>query len=145
VTQTENNPLVEFLTDPFAQHVPEVACGDIKLVNAIAYAGGNLVKVAVAPTTPIADPAALCIGLKGCRVNRVKRSLPISRDISVVNYDRDPLRYIANAIDIKSAVFTVEPVSDLHARVVVPVESFAKAIGNGAQNSAGWVVDRLGT
>lgn len=127
----------------FAQRVPEVACGRVQVVNAVRDRGCHA-KVAVwSPHS--GNAASVCIGKHGVRVHAVEDLLAGER-ISVVNYDPDPLRYIANAID-----FTVISVKITNKRLrgacaVVPVEAFAAAIGRGANNVrlasalAGWQI-----
>lgn len=118
--------------DLFAQRVPEVACGRVRVVTAVRDRGSHA-KVAVWSHYSGINAASVCIGKHGVRVHAVEDQLAGER-ISVVNYDPDPLRYIANAID-----FTVISVKITNKRLrgacaVVPVEAFAAAIGRGANN-----------
>jgi N utilization substance protein A len=116
----------------FARRVPEVACGDVQVIAAVRDRG-HYAKVAVWSVISSINAASVCIGKQGVRVHDVEAWFPGER-ISVVNYDSDPLRYVANAIDV--AVTSVRIISERSrdACVVVPVAGFAAAIGRDARN-----------
>lgn len=122
----------DLFNDLFAQRVPDIACGRVQVVNAVRERGCHA-KVAVWSPYSGLNAASVCIGKQGVRVHAVEDLLAGER-ISVVNYDPDPLRYIANAIDfaVISVKVTCERLRDVCA--VVPLEAFAPAIGRGANN-----------
>lgn len=122
----------DLFNDLFAQRVPEVAGGRVQVVNAVREPGCQT-KVAVWSRDSGLNAASVCIGTQGVRVHAVEALLAGER-ISMVNYDPDPLRYVANAIDftVISVKITCERLRDV--RAVVPVEAFAAAIGRGANN-----------
>ncbi|UQX13548.1 transcription elongation factor NusA [Candidatus Mycobacterium methanotrophicum] len=122
----------ELFTPLLAQRVPEVANGTIRIVDAVRYAG-YYAKVAVTATVEGVNAASACIGPRGSRIHDVEALIPGER-ISVVNYDPDPVRYVANALDVEIDSVTVTSIDLRDIRAVVSVDHFATAIGRGARN-----------
>jgi transcription antitermination factor NusA-like protein len=89
--------------DLLTQHVPELESGELEIV-AIARRTGELSKVAVRrrlrlqPHTP--RPVPLVLGLAGERIRAVKRQLPATERIDIVQWHAEPLRYIAAALGL---------------------------------------------
>ena len=136
---TDNHPTTdhaaatrELFARLFARRVPEVANGDIRIVN-VARDVGYYAKVAVAANVDGLNAAASCIGPRGARIHDVEASIPGER-ISVVSFDPDPVRYVANAldVDVESVEITSGDLRDI--RAVVSVNRFAEAIGKRARN-----------
>lgn len=115
----------------FGRCVPEVAAGQIWIVDAVREPG-RYAKVAVAGERGL-NAASRCIGTRGLRIREIEGWLPGER-ILVINYDSDPVRYVTDALDVavRSVTVTSEVSQDI--RAVVPVELFAKAIGRDAHN-----------
>jgi len=122
----------DLFNELFTRRVPQVACGDVQIVDVVRERG-HWAKVAVWSTVSGINAASVCIGKRGVRVHDVEALFPGER-ISVVNYDPEPLRYGANAIDVPVTSVSIISERSRDIRVVVPVESFAAAIGRQAQN-----------
>lgn len=80
--------------------VHELANGDI-VVTAAARAAGQRTKIVVATARPDAkvDPAAVCIGIRGSRINRLRDRVP--DNIDIISWSADPKQLILNALAVK--------------------------------------------
>ena len=92
-----------FVKRLFELEIPEINEGII-LVYSVARDAGNRTKIAVYSENPNIDPVGACIGEKGSRINRIIDELN-GEKIDVVPYDKDPARFIENALS---------PAKDLH-------------------------------
>jgi transcription antitermination factor NusA-like protein len=92
-----------FVGSLLSQHVPEIAHGELEIIS-IARRHGELSKVAVRrrvrlqPRTPRTVP--LVLGPAGERIRAVKRELPATERIDIVQWHADPLRYIAASLGL---------------------------------------------
>ena len=80
----------------FELEVPEVYEGIVE-VKAVSRVPGTRSKVAVASLEQHLDPVGACVGPKGTRVRTVVSELRGER-IDVVLWDKDPAKYVANAL-----------------------------------------------
>lgn len=130
----------------FALEVPEIADGSVEIA-ALAREAGHRSKIAVHAKTPGINAKGACIGPMGARVRAVMTELH-GEKIDIVDFDRDPARFIASALS-PSRVQSVQIVDDRAraARVVVPDFQLSLAIGKEGQNArlaaklTGWRID----
>ncbi len=125
--------------------VPEVAKGIVE-VKAIAREPGQRSKVAVAARQPGVDPVGACVGLRGLRIQNIVNELGGER-IDVVEWDRDPARFVANALSPAQVSRVIINEEEKTAIVVVPDRQLSLAIGKEGQNArlaaklTGWRID----
>jgi transcription antitermination factor NusA-like protein len=92
-----------FVGDLLTQHVPEIVSGELEII-AIARRPGQLSKVAVRrrlrvqPRTP--RPVPLVLGRSGERIRAIKRELPATERVDIVQWHAEPLQYIAASLGL---------------------------------------------
>ncbi len=130
----------------FEMEVPEILSGHVEIM-ALAREAGHRTKIAVVAKAPGINAKGACIGEMGTRVRAVTAELNDEK-IDIVDFDRDPAAFIANALS-PSKVTSVEIVDESlrAARVVVPDNQLSLAIGKEGQNArlaaklTGWRID----
>ena len=123
---------VGFVRKLFELEIPEVANGDIKIKN-IARDPGNRTKVAVFTDKANIDPIGTCVGFHGQRIDTITSEMN-GEKIDLIEYNEDPLDYIAKALS-PARVLSVETNESLHSsRVIVPDDKLSLAIGKNGQN-----------
>ncbi len=123
---------VGFVRKLFELEIPEVANGDIKIKN-IARDPGNRTKVAVFTDKANIDPIGTCAGFHGQRIDTITSEMN-GEKIDLIEYNEDPLDYIAKALS-PAKVLSVETNESLHSsRVIVPDDKLSLAIGKNGQN-----------
>jgi transcription antitermination factor NusA-like protein len=129
----------------FEMEVPEIYHGAVEIV-AIAREPGFRSKVAVRARQDGVDPVGSCVGLRGVRIQNIVNELQ-GEKIDVVEWNKDPARFIANALN-PSQVMRVDLDADTNIAVaVVPDRQLSLAIGKEGQNArlaaklTGWSVD----
>ncbi len=135
----------EMLVRLFEQEVTEIAEG-IVIIQSAARDPGSRSKIAVYSTEQSVDPVGACVGVKGSRVQMVVQELR-GEKIDIIPYDRDPARFVCNALAPAevSKVIVNERVHTME--VVVPDDHLSLAIGRRGQNVrlaaqlSGWKVD----
>lgn len=131
--------------------VPEIKNGQVE-INAVAREPGTRAKVAVSTRQPGIDPVGACVGMRGIRIQNISRELHGER-IDVVQWDKDPAAFIANALSVPNILCIV--LDENHpdgrtASVVVPDEHLSLAIGRSGRNArlaaklTGWRIDIQG-
>jgi N utilization substance protein A len=135
----------EVLIRLFEQEVAEIAEG-IVVVQSAARDPGSRSKIAVYSTEPSVDPVGACVGIKGSRVQAIVQELR-GEKIDIIPYERDPARFVCNALapaDVSKVVVN-ERLRTME--VVVPDDNLSLAIGKRGQNVrlaaqlCGWKVD----
>ena len=136
-----------FIPALFAQEVPEVVQGTVK-VMATAREAGIRTKMAVAATQQGVDPVGSCVGQRGTRVTTVLSELDDEK-IDIILWDQEPEKYIQNALSPAK----IEKVELNHkkkkASVYVKEDQLSLAIGKNGQNVrlasklTGWTLDIL--
>lgn len=117
----------------FELEVPEITEGIVEIV-AVAREPGYRTKIAVKSNDPNVDPTGACVGPKGQRVKMVVKELGREK-IDVVPWDKDPARFVANALSpAKVKKVIVDPAEET-AYVVVPEDQLSLAIGKEGQNA----------
>ncbi len=129
----------------FELEVPEVYEGTVE-VKAVAREPGMRSKVAVNSLDAHLDPVGACVGPKGSRVRNVVSELRGER-IDVVLWDKDPSRYVANALSPAKVTRVFADLENQYATVIVPDDQLSLAIGKEGQNArlaarlTGWHID----
>ena len=129
----------------FEAEVPEIYEGIVKIVS-VAREPGSRSKISVTTRDSDVDPVGACVGIKGSRVQAVVQELR-GEKIDIVPYDRDPARYIINAIQPAEVNKVIVDEADHRMELVVPDEKLSLAIGRKGQNVrlasqlTGWKLD----
>ena len=129
----------------FESEVPEIYEGIVRIVS-VAREPGSRSKIAVTTRDADVDPVGACVGIKGSRVQAVVQELR-GEKIDIVPYDRDPARYIINAIQPAEVNKVIVDEADHRMELVVPDEKLSLAIGRKGQNVrlasqlTGWKLD----
>ena len=129
----------------FEAEVPEIYEGIVKIVS-VAREPGSRSKIAVTTRDGDVDPVGACVGIKGSRVQAVVQELR-GEKIDIVPFDRDPARYIINAIQPAEVNKVIVDEADHRMELVVPDEKLSLAIGRKGQNVrlasqlTGWKLD----
>src|SRR6186713_782049 len=129
----------------FESEVPEIYEGIVRIVS-VAREPGARSKIAVTSRDADVDPVGACVGMKGSRVQAVVQELR-GEKIDIVPFDRDPARYIINAIQPADVNKVIVDEADHRMELVVPDEKLSLAIGRKGQNVrlaaqlTGWRLD----
>jgi len=125
--------------------IPEVREKVVE-IKAVAREAGVRTKVAVSSNDKNVDPIGACVGQKGVRIQNIMEEFNGER-IDIIEWNDDPLKMLtASLAPAKIAYIDLDEPSR-RARVYVPVEERALAIGKGGQNVrlasmlTGWEVD----
>jgi len=137
VSRADPNLVVEL----FRREVPEVSLGSV-YVEKISRQAGKRSKVAVASKQPGVDPVGSCVGQKGIRVQEVIKELGEEK-VDIIPYSANLSQFIIAALSPADGGEIVELDKEKkQARVMVPDDQLALAIGSGGENirSAGELV-----
>lgn len=141
---SRTNP--RFITRLMEQDISEISEGIVE-IKGVSRQPGSRSKVAVYSKEPNIDPSGACIGPHGSRILRVLTQIGNER-IDVVNYNENPLLYVADAL--KPAVVIGIQLLDENTkacRAIVADDQYSLAIGKEAQNVnlavrlTGWKID----
>jgi len=129
----------------FAQEVPEVSAGTVK-IKAVAREAGSRSKIAVASSDDHIDPIGSCVGQRGVRVSTVMQELG-GEKIDLILWSEDAKKFIEDALSpaqVKSVILNEE---NHQATITVAPDQQSLAIGRGGQNVrlaaklTGWKID----
>lgn len=151
VEETSKGPIIflsrsypKLVSKLFELEVPEVSAGTVS-VESIAREAGSRSKIAVFSETEGVDPIGAMVGQRGTRVQAVISELG-GEKIDIIEYSKDPERYIANSLSPAKVVeVKIEPKNK--ATVIVPEDQLSLAIGKDGQNVrlaaklTGWKID----
>lgn len=113
--------------------IPEINDGTVMLYS-VARDAGNRSKIAVYSEYDRVDPVGAVIGEKGSRINRVLNQLN-GEKIDVVLYDKDPVKFIQNALSpAKDVDVRIIDEKNREALAIVNDENSSLAIGKKGQN-----------
>ncbi len=113
--------------------IPELNDGTVVLYS-VAREAGNRSKIAVYSEYDKVDPIGALIGEKGSRINRVSEQLN-GEKIDVVLYDKDPAKFIKNALSpAKDVEVQIVDEKNREALAIVNNENSSLAIGKKGQN-----------
>jgi transcription termination/antitermination protein NusA len=136
---------VGLLVKLFEMEVPEIYEGIVRIVAAAREPGARS-KIAVSSRDTDVDPVGACVGMKGSRVQAVVQELR-GEKIDIVPFDRDPARFVCNAIAPAEVVRVVIDEANSNMELVVPDAKLSLAIGRRGQNVrlasqlTGWKLD----
>ncbi|MBC7172099.1 MAG: transcription termination/antitermination protein NusA, partial [Polyangiaceae bacterium] len=136
---------VGLLVKLFEMEVPEIYEGIVRIVAAAREPGARS-KIAVSSRDNDVDPVGACVGMKGSRVQAVVQELR-GEKIDIVPWDRDPARFVCNAIAPAEVVRVVIDENNATMELVVPDSKLSLAIGRRGQNVrlasqlTGWKLD----
>jgi N utilization substance protein A len=138
---------VGLLQKLFEQEVPEIYEGIVKIV-ASAREPGARSKIAVTSRDLDVDPVGACVGMRGSRVQAVVQELR-GEKIDIVPWDRDPARFVCNAIQPAEVSRVIIDEANGAMELVVSDDKLSLAIGRRGQNVrlaaqlTGWRLDVL--
>lgn len=122
-----------FVKRLFELEIPEINEGII-LVYSVAREAGNRTKIAVYSEKSNVDAVGSCIGEKGMRINRIISELN-GEKIDIVLYDKDPVKFIENALSpAKNVHVFITDENKNEAIVIVDKENLSLAIGKKGLN-----------
>ncbi len=134
-----------FLKRLFELEVPEIYEGLVE-IKTIAREAGSRSKISVHSMDDNIDSVGACVGPRGIRVQNIVSELN-GEKVDIIKYNRDPEKFIANALS-PSKVLAVDLDPDgKKARVIVPDYQLSLAIGKEGQNArlaaklTGWKID----
>jgi N utilization substance protein A len=96
---SRTNP--EFVKKLFEAEIPEIFHGTIK-IRKIVREPGIRTKVELETTDPKHDPISACIGVKGTRIDSIRKELH-GEQIDIVVHSEDPEKMIENALGVEKA------------------------------------------
>jgi N utilization substance protein A len=138
----------DFLRRLLENEVPEIYHGMVE-IRSISREPGYRSKVAVSALQPGVDPVGACVGIRGVRIQTIVRELHDEK-IDVIEWDPDPVVYIAKAISparVVGVYLDENLTGPKTATVVVPEDQLSLAIGRDGQNArlaaklTGWRID----
>ncbi len=138
-----------FIEQLFAQEVPEIASGVVK-IEAIAREPGSRTKMAVSSSEEKIDPVGSCVGQKGVRVQSIIAEL-FGEKIDIIPYSTSTERFIAASLSPAMVTEVLLDEEDKRAVVSVPEDQQSLAIGKEGQNArlanklTKWKIDIKGT
>jgi N utilization substance protein A len=125
--------------------IPEVREGVVEIQN-VAREAGVRSKVTVTSSDPNVDPIGACVGQKGVRIQSIMEEFNGER-IDIIQHSEDAIVMLnAGLAPAKISHIDLDETT-MRARVFVPVEERALAIGKGGQNVrlasmlTGWEID----
>lgn len=136
-----------FIKKLFEREVPEIQEGLVKIVS-IAREPGSRTKIAVTSTDPNIDPVGACVGVRGSRISAVLHEIR-GEKIDVVLYDKDPARFVYNALSPAECSRVIVDSTNKTLEVIVPDDQLSLAIGRKGENVrlasklVGWRIDIL--
>ena len=128
---SRSNPF--FLRRLFEMEVPEIYDGVVE-IKSIAREAGSRSKIAVYSLDEKVDSVGACVGPRGLRVQNIVSELG-GEKIDIIKFDRDPERYIANALSPAKVIAVYTDEESKVATVVVPDYQLSLAIGKEGQNA----------
>jgi transcription termination/antitermination protein NusA len=130
VILSRNRP--EFVQKLFELEVPEIMAGDV-VIKKIVREPGVRTKVAVTTENSALDPVGTCFGVKGMRIEQIRKELN-GEQIDVISWDDAPEQLIANAVgnDLVEKVYLAD--RGKFARIVVSEKNKNLAIGKQGKN-----------
>lgn len=130
----------------FKREVPEVQSKAV-VIKEIAREGGYRSKVAVISNQAGVDPVGSCVGQKGVRIQAIINELGGQERIDIIQYNDDPLKYIASALAPAKDLEIILDIDNKSAIAKVANEQLSLAIGKDGQNVrlavklTGWKID----
>ena len=123
---------IEFLVKAFAQEVPEIYEGIVR-IEAAAREPGARSKIAVSSRDGDVDPVGACVGMRGSRVQAVVQELR-GEKIDIVPWNTDSVRFVCAALAPAQVVRVMVDDGIRSMDVIVPDDQLSLAIGKKGQN-----------
>lgn len=124
---------VEFVSQLFAQEVPEIHDGTI-LIERIVRDPGYRSKLAVRSTDSKIDPVGACVGVRGGRVKNIIRELN-NEKIDIIPYVDDALKLLKNALEpVEIKKVNVDEEHDT-ITIIVADEDYPTVLGKRGMNA----------
>lgn len=136
------------VSDVLAREITEIRDGLVE-IKAIARQAGEISKVAVISGDARIDPVGTCVGVRGTRIRSVMKELGGER-IDIVRWKEKPAEMIASTLAPARVVRVDVDEKTGRARVVVPDDQLAVAVGQRGMNVnmssqlSGYQVDLVG-
>jgi N utilization substance protein A len=134
------------VTRLFEMEVPEIYDSTV-VIKACAREAGERTKIAVLSRDRDVDCVGACVGLKGMRVESIRRELR-GEKIDIVEHSEDPVVFATHALSpAKISRVTVLEAATKHLEVIVDDTQLSLAIGKKGQNVRlaaklmGWKID----
>lgn len=122
-----------FLKRLLELEIPELNDGTIMLYS-VARDAGVRSKISVYSNSTVVDPIGSIIGGMGSRINRISKELN-GEKIDVILYDKDPEKFIQNALSpAKNVQVVIKDPKKQEALAIVDDENLSLAIGKKGQN-----------
>ena len=134
-----------FLRRLFELEVPEIYDGIVE-IKSIAREAGFRSKISVHSLDEKIDSVGACVGPRGIRVQNIVSEMG-GEKIDIIKFDKDPEKFIANALSPAKVLAVTIDDEQKAARVIVPDYQLSLAIGKEGQNArlaaklTGWKVD----
>lgn len=122
----------ELIENLFEMEVPEIATGSVK-IEAITREAGARTKVAVSSQQEGLDPVGSCVGQRGIRIQSVLSEIN-GEKIDIILYDKNPEKFIINALSPAKIEKVTINKKDKSAKVKVQDDQLSLAIGKNGQN-----------
>src|SRR6266404_5445577 len=123
----------ELVTRLFEMEVPEIYDSTV-VIKACAREAGERTKIAVLSRDRDVDCVGACVGLKGMRVESIRRELR-GEKIDIVEFSEDPIVFATHALSpAKISRVTVLDAMSKHLEVIVDDTQLSLAIGKKGQN-----------
>lgn len=122
----------ELIEKLFEMEVPEIATGTVK-IEAITREAGARTKVAVSAQQEGLDPVGSCVGQRGIRIQSVLSEIS-GEKIDIILYDKNPEKFIINALSPAKIEKVTINKKDKSAKVKVQDDQLSLAIGKNGQN-----------
>lgn len=135
----------EILKKVFYLEIPEISNGLVD-IKAVAREAGSRSKVAIWTEEDNVDPVGSCVGQRGSRVQTIISELG-GEKIDIIEYNDDPIKFIANALSPAKAISIELDEEEHKASVKVASDKLSLAIGKSGQNVrlaarlTGWKID----
>ncbi|MDA3802343.1 MAG: transcription termination factor NusA [Patescibacteria group bacterium] len=135
----------EILKKVFYLEIPEISNGLVE-IKAVAREAGSRSKVAIWTEEENIDPVGSCVGQRGSRVQTIISELG-GEKIDIIEFDEDPVKFIANALSPAKAISIDLDEEEHKASVKVASDKLSLAIGKSGQNVrlaarlTGWKID----
>lgn len=123
----------EFVSQLFAQEVPEISEGTI-VIERIVRDAGYRTKLAVRSSDSKVDPVGACVGVRGTRVKNIIRELN-NEKIDIIPFSEDPIQLLQNAlspIEIKKINISDD---ESVISIVIEDEQYPAALGKRGMNA----------
>jgi N utilization substance protein A len=122
----------DFLKALFELEVPEVATGNVEIIN-IAREAGSRSKVAVLSKHDKVDAIGACVGPRGTRIDSIMNEVNPEK-VDIILWDKEIRTFIINSLSPAKVVDIKVSADSSYAKVLVNEDALSLAIGKEGQN-----------